>query len=242
MTAQASHHPQSAVLSVDDIHTYYGLRHILQGVSLEIGAGEVVSLIGRNGAGKSTMLRSIIGLKKPKSGRVMFLGEDITPLAPHRVAARGIGLVPQGGGIFPDISVMENLLFSPVKRSGEWDLKRVLALFPRLDERRNQRGRTLSGGEQKMLAMARALVMNPRLLLMDEPSEALAPLFVREVGRIVKEIGKTGMSVLLIEQNIPLALSSSNRCYVFNKGRVVYQSTPDKLRADHDAMQQYLGV
>jgi branched-chain amino acid transport system ATP-binding protein len=242
MIAPASHDARSPILRVEELHTYYGLRHILQGVTLEIGPSEVASLIGRNGAGKSTMLRSIIGLKKPKSGRVVFLDEDITPLAPHHVAARGIGLVPQGGGVFPDISVMENLLFSPVKRSGEWDLKRVLALFPRLDERRNQRGRTLSGGEQKMLAVARALVMNPRLLLMDEPSEALAPLFVREIGRIVQEISKMGMSVLLIEQNIPLALSSSHRCYVFNKGRVVYQATPDKLRADHDAMQQYLGV
>jgi branched-chain amino acid transport system ATP-binding protein len=242
MTEPVFHSSRSTVLRVEDIHTYYGLRHILQGVSLEIGAGEAVSLIGRNGAGKSTMLRSIIGLKKPKSGRVMFLGEDITLLPAHKVAARGIGLVPQGGGIFPDISVMENLLFSPLKRSGEWDLKRLLTLFPRLDERRNQRGRTLSGGEQKMLSVARALVTNPRLLLMDEPSQALAPMFVREIGRIVREVARAGMSVLLIEQNIPLALSSSDRCYVFNKGRVVYQSTPDKLRADHDAMQQYLGV
>ena len=233
---------QSDVLRLEHVHTYYGARHILQGVTLNINSGEVVALIGRNGAGKSTTLRSIIGLKKPKTGKVLFLDKDITSLAPHRVAALGIGLVPQGGGIFPDISVMENLMFSPVKREGEWDLRRVLTLFPRLEERRNQRGKTLSGGEQKMLAVARALVMNPKLLLMDEPSEALAPLFVREIGQIIREIAKTGVSVLLVEQNIPLALSASNRCYVFNKGRVVYQATPDVLRVNQDVMHQYLGV
>lgn len=233
---------QPNVLRLEDVHSYYGPRHILQGVTMNVDAGEVVALIGRNGAGKSTALRSIIGLKKPKAGRVLFLGEDITPLPPHRVAALGMGLVPQGGGIFPDISVMENLMFSPVKRPGEWDLRRVLTLFPRLEERRNQRGRTLSGGEQKMLAVARALVMNPKLMLMDEPSEALAPLFVREIGRIIREIASTGVSVLLVEQNIPLALSASSRCYVFNKGRVVFQAPPDVLRANPDVMHQYLGV
>lgn len=233
---------QSSVLLVDDVQVYYGPRHILQGVTLGVGGGEVVGLIGRNGAGKSTALRTIIGLKKPKSGRVIFQGADITPLAPHVIAGLGIGLVPQGGGIFPDISVIENVMFSPVKRPGDWDVKRVLELFPRLGERRNQRGRTLSGGEQKMLAVARALVMNPRLLLMDEPSEALAPMFVREIGRILREITKTGVSVLLVEQNIPLALTASNRCYVFNKGRAVYHATPDALRANPDVMHRYLGV
>jgi branched-chain amino acid transport system ATP-binding protein len=209
---------------------------------MDVGAGQVVSLIGRNGSGKSTTLRSVIGLKKPKAGKVMFEGRDITPLAPHVIAGLGISLVPQGGGIFPDISVMDNLTFSPVKRPGEWNVSRALALFPILEERRNNRGRNLSGGEQKMLAVARALVMNPKLLLMDEPSEALSPLFVREIGRIVREIAKSGVSVLLVEQNIPLALSASCRCYVFNKGRAVFHATPNALRANHDVMQQYLGV
>ena len=230
------------VLQIDDIHTYYGSRHILQGVALDIDEGEVVSLIGRNGAGKSTMLRSVIGLKRPKAGRVFYLGEDITNLAPHQIARLGIGLVPQGGGIFPDISVMENILFSPVRRPGQWTLERVLQLFPRLEERKNNRGRNLSGGEQKMLAMARALMMNPLLLLMDEPSEGLAPLFVQEVGRIVGEISKQGVSVLLVEQNLSLALSAGNRCYVFNKGRAVYSAPPDVLRANKEVMHQYLGV
>jgi branched-chain amino acid transport system ATP-binding protein len=233
---------QFSVLLLDDVHVYYGPRHVLQGVTLGVGAGEVVGLIGRNGAGKSTALRSIIGLKKPKPGRVLFEGVDVTPLAPHIIARLGVGLVPQGGGIFPDISVIENVMFSPVKRHGDWNAKRVLELFPRLEERRNQRGRNLSGGEQKMLAVARALVMNPKLLLMDEPSEALAPMFVREVGRIIREIAKSGVSVLLVEQNIPLALSVSNRCYVFNKGRAVYHATPDVLRENQEVMHQYLGV
>lgn len=230
------------ILYIDDIHTYYGVRHILQGVTLDIGQGEVVSLIGRNGAGKSTMLRSVMGLKTPKSGRIIYLGSEITRLPPHRIAHLGIGLVPQGGGIFPDISVLDNILFSPVKRPGQWTLERIFALFPRLEERIRNRGRNLSGGEQKMLAMARALMMNPRLLLMDEPSEGLAPLFVQEVGRIVTEISKQGVSVLLVEQNLSLAMSAGHRCYVFNKGRAVYNAPPNVLRANKEVMRQYLGV
>lgn len=233
---------RTPILQIEDIHTYYGTRHILQGVNIEVGEGEVVSLVGRNGAGKSTMLRSVIGLKKPKTGRVLFLGQDITPLAPHAIAHLGISLVPQGGGIFPDISVMENLMFSPVRRPGDWTVKRILGLFPRLEERQRNRGRTLSGGEQKMLAMGRALMMNPRLLLMDEPSEGLAPLFVQEVGRMVGEISKAGVSVLLVEQNLNLAFSAGDRCYVFNKGRAVYNASPAELRADKSIMLQYLGV
>lgn len=230
------------ILYIDDIHTYYGVRHILQGVTLDVGQGEVVSLIGRNGAGKSTMLRSVMGLKTPKSGRVIYLGSEITRLPPHKIAHLGIGLVPQGGGIFPDISVFDNILFSPVRRPGQWTLDRIFALFPRLEERRHNRGRNLSGGEQKMLAMARALMMNPRLLLMDEPSEGLAPLFVQEVGRIVAEISKQGVSVLLVEQNLSLAMSAGHRCYVFNKGRAVYNAPPAVLRANKEVMHQYLGV
>jgi branched-chain amino acid transport system ATP-binding protein len=228
------------MLQVEDIHTYYGDSHILQGVSLKVNDGELVCLVGRNGAGKTTTIRSIIGFNKPRAGRVVFDGKDLTGQAPFRIAGNGIGLVPQGRRIFPDLSVQENLLFA--HKRGSWDLNKVYQVFPRLKERQKNRGDQLSGGEQQMLAIARALLMNPKLILMDEPSEGLAPLIVREIGRIIKDVKTEGLSVLLVEQNLGLGLSVADRCYVLNKGQIVYESSPDELRQNEQIKHQYLGV
>ena len=230
------------MLQVEDVHTYYGDSHILQGVSLTVGSGELVCLVGRNGAGKTTTIRSIIGFNKPRAGKVVFDGKDTTGLPPYRIAGLGIGLVPQGRRIFPDLSVQENLLFAHNKKRGSWDLNKVYQVFPRLKERQRNRGDQLSGGEQQMLAIARALLMNPSLILMDEPSEGLAPLIVREIGRIIKEVKGEGLSVLLVEQNLALGLSVADRCYVLNKGQIVYESSPDELRQNEQVKHQYLGV
>jgi branched-chain amino acid transport system ATP-binding protein len=229
------------MLQVQDIHTYYGDSHILQGVSLQVNDGELVCLVGRNGAGKTTTIRSIIGFNKPRAGQVTFDGKDLTGQAPFRIANMGIGLVPQGRRIFPDLSVQENLLFAHNKR-GSWDLNKIYQVFPRLKERQRNRGDQLSGGEQQMLAIARALLMNPKLILMDEPSEGLAPLIVREIGRIIKDVKTEGLSVLLVEQNLALGLSVADRCYVLNKGHIVYESSPDELRQNDQVKHQYLGV
>jgi len=228
------------MLQVEDIHTYYGDSHILQGVSLNVNSGELVCLVGRNGAGKTTTIRSIIGFNKPRAGHIVFENKDVTGLPPYRIAGLGIGLVPQGRRIFPDLSVQENLLFA--HRKGPWNLNKVYQVFPRLKERQKNRGDQLSGGEQQMLAIARALLMNPALMLMDEPSEGLAPLIVREIGRIIKEVKPEGLSVLLVEQNLALGLSVADRCYVLNKGHIVYESSPDELRQNDQVKHQYLGV
>jgi branched-chain amino acid transport system ATP-binding protein len=229
------------MLALEAIHTYYGDSHILQGVSLEVGAGELVCLLGRNGAGKTTTIRSIIGFNRPRAGRVTFNGRDITGQAPYRIAAGGVGLVPQGRRIFPDLTVRENLVFAASKR-GPWDLAKVYRLFPRLEERQQNRGNQLSGGEQQMLAIGRALLMNPTLMLMDEPSEGLAPLIVREIGRIIADLKQSGMAILLAEQNLALALGVADRCYILSKGQAVHACTADELRHDEQVKHQYLGV
>lgn len=230
------------MLSVEEIHTYYGTSHILHGVSLTVQPGELVSLLGRNGAGKTTTIRSIIGFTRPRSGHVRLDGLEITRLPPHRIARQGIGLVPQGRRIFPDLSVQENLLLGATRGGGAWDLARVYRTFPRLEERKGNRGDQLSGGEQQMLAIARALMLNPRLLLMDEPSEGLAPLIVHEIGEIIRGIKAEGLSVLLVEQNLGLGLSVADRCYVLNKGQIVFESSPDVLQKSEDVKRRYLGV
>lgn len=228
-------------LKVEDIHTYYGESHILQGVSLHVSAGELVCLMGRNGAGKTTTIRSIIGYNAPRSGRVILQGQDITGRPPYEIAGLGIGLVPQGRRIFPDLTVHENLTFAATGK-GSWTVERAHKVFPRLMERRNNRGHELSGGEQQMLAIARALLMNPKLVLMDEPSEGLAPLMVNEVARIIGELKEEGLAILLVEQNLALGLSVADRCYVLNKGQVVFESSPEQLRANEQIKTQYLGV
>ncbi|GAC1313038.1 MAG: ABC transporter ATP-binding protein [Chloroflexota bacterium] len=231
----------AALLTLDGVHTYYGESHVLHGVSLEVRPGELVSLLGRNGAGKTTTMRSIMGLNTPRSGHVMLQGKDVTHAAPHRRAAAGIGLVPQGRRIFAPLSVRENLVFAQRKGS-EWTLDKIYELFPRLKERQDIRGTSLSGGEQQMLAIGRALLMNPRLLLMDEPSEGLAPLIVKEIGRVISDLKTAGIAILLAEQNLALALSVADRCYVLNKGQVVHSARPAELRRDDDVKRRFLGV
>jgi branched-chain amino acid transport system ATP-binding protein len=230
------------VLSVDSIHTYYGDSHVLQGVSLELQPGELVCLFGRNGAGKTTTVRSIIGFSRPRSGSVRFAGQDVTGMAPERIAKLGVGLVPQGHKIFRDLTVQENLQFAARPKKGPWDVARAYRAFPRLEERKKNRGDQLSGGEQQMLSLARALLSNPSLLLMDEPSDGLAPLIIREIAQIIAEIKLQGLSVLLVEQNLTLGLSVADRCYVLNKGVTVYEGLPNDLRGDEQIRHRYLGV
>jgi branched-chain amino acid transport system ATP-binding protein len=229
------------VLVVDGIHTYYGESHILQGVSLEVNAGELVALLGRNGAGKTTTMNSIIGFLRPRAGKVLVAGRDVTSKPPYAIASAGVGLVPQGRRIFAPLSVRENLVFAQSAK-GPWTLSRVYELFPRLEERQHQRGNTLSGGEQQMLAIGRALLMNPSLLLMDEPSEGLAPLIVRDIGRIIGELKQSGIAILLAEQNLAMALSVADRCYVLNKGQVVAEEPAESLRDDEELKHRFLGV
>lgn len=229
------------MLSVEGIHTFYGDSHILQGVSLGVEAGELVALLGRNGAGKTTTMRSIIGFNRPRDGRIVFDGRDATRLPPFAMASLGVGLVPQGRRIFAPLSVKENLVFAH-RKGGPWTLERVYELFPRLKERQLIRGTALSGGEQQMLAIGRALLMNPKLLLLDEPSEGLAPMVVREIGHIIGELKSSGMAILLAEQNLSLALSVSDRCYVLNKGQVVHEAPTDQMYTDREIMHRYLGV
>jgi branched-chain amino acid transport system ATP-binding protein len=229
------------VLEVEDIHTYYGESHVLQGVSLTVGAGEVVTILGRNGMGKTTLIRSIVGFTPPRQGRVRLDGEDITRWPSFRMVKLGLALVPQGRRVFPSLSVRENLEVAR-RGQGRWTVERVYEVFPRLHERAGNRANKLSGGEQQMLAIGRALMSNPRLLLMDEPTEGLAPLLVREVGRIIGELKKEGLSILLVEQNLPLALSVGDRVHVLSRGQIVHSGTPAGLLANEEVKSRYLGV
>jgi len=229
------------VLDVEDVHTYYGESHVLQGISLQVAASEVLGILGRNGMGKTTLIRSIIGFTPPRRGRVGFKGQDITRWPPYRMVESGMALVPQGRRVFPSLTVRENL---EVARSGRgpWTLDRVHQLFPRLHERGGNRANKLSGGEQQMLAIGRALMTNPDLLLLDEPTEGLAPLLVLEVGRVIKELKREGLSILLVEQNLPLALSVADRTHILSRGQIVYSARPDELLANEEVKSRYLGV
>ncbi|HET8575460.1 MAG TPA: ABC transporter ATP-binding protein [Methylomirabilota bacterium] len=229
------------MLKVEEVHTYYGDSHVLQGISLTVGAGEVVTILGRNGMGKTTLIRSIVGFTPPRRGRVRFDAEDITRWPPFRMVKLGMALVPQGRRVFPSLSVRENL---EVARGGQghWSVERIYEIFPRLHERAGNRANKLSGGEQQMLAIGRALMSNPRLLLMDEPTEGLAPLLVREVGRVIGELKKEGLSILLVEQNLPLALSVADRVHVLSRGQIVHSGTPEGLMANEEVKTRYLGV
>jgi branched-chain amino acid transport system ATP-binding protein len=229
-----------SMLDVEAIHTYYGDSHVLHGVSLRVAPGEAVALLGRNGAGKTTAIRSIVGFTPPRAGRVVFEGRAIERWPSYRIARSGLALVPQGRRIFAPLSVRENLLLGA--RPEGWTLERVFALFPRLREREQQSGGTLSGGEQQMLAIGRALLTNSRLILLDEPSEGLAPLIVREIGRILLALKAERLSLLLVEQNYHLALRVADRVYVMNKGQIVYEGTPAGLEADEEVKRRYLGV
>lgn len=236
-----------ALLEVHDIHTYYGDSYILQGVSLSADRGQVVAVLGRNGVGKTTLIRSIIGFTPPRQGSITFKGMDITRMPSHRIVRAGMGIVPQSGRIFPSLTVAENLaIASRLRGHGGarrlWSLDKVLALFPRLAERLRQRAEKLSGGEQQMLSWGQALLGNVDLLLMDEPSEGLAPLMVKEVARVIRRLKEEGIAILLVEQNLPLVLGLADRAYVMNKGRVVYEASPDELWRNAEVKARYLGV
>jgi branched-chain amino acid transport system ATP-binding protein len=232
------------MLDVEEIQTYYGDSHVLHGVSLRVRPGEAVALLGRNGAGKTTLIRSIMGFTPPREGRIRLEGEPIHDWPVHRIARQGLALVPQGRRIFAPLTVRENLSLGarPNSQSDGWTLERVFELFPRLRERAAQAGGTLSGGEQQMLAVGRALLTNGRLLLLDEPSEGLAPLIVREIGRILLRLKAERLSILLVEQNYHLALQIADRVYVMSKGQSVYEGTPAELGANEDVKRRYLGV
>ncbi len=230
------------MLELSDVHTYYGESHVLQGITLSVGPGEVVTILGRNGMGKTTLMRSIIGFTPPRRGRVRFKGDDITRWPPYRMVERGMALVPQGRRVFASLTVRENLEVARRGQSGRWTLPRVLELFPRLGDRVQSRANKLSGGEQQMLAIGRALMTDPDLLLMDEPTEGLAPLLVREVGRVIAELKREGLSILLVEQNLPLALSVADRVHILSRGQNVHSSRPAELMANEEVKSRYLGV
>jgi len=234
-----------AVLRVDDIHTYYGTIHALKGISLEIREGEIVTLIGANGAGKSTTLRSINGLNRPREGRIVFQGRDITQTPPHDVVKLGISQSPEGRRLFPHMSVYENLEMGafqrPDRKNLREDFDRVFTLFPRLAERRSQKAGTMSGGEQQMCAIGRALMARPKLLMLDEPSMGLAPIFVERIFEIVKEINEQGTTILLVEQNALMALDTAHRGYVLETGRIALADDAKALRENERVRKAYLG-
>src|SRR3984957_1211581 len=231
----------TAALTADGLHTYYGKSHILHGVSLEAAEGQVTALLGRNGAGKTTTLRSLMGLTPPREGKVTIFGTQTTRLPPFRIAALGVGYVPEGRRVFANLTVDENLRV-PLERPGQWTTDSVYKLFPRLKERKSNRGRQLSGGEQEMLSIARALLINPKLLILDEPSQGLAPLIVREVFRIVTKMRAEGISVLLVEQNVRMSLEVADHAYVLDDGHVVYSGPARELAADEARVQSLAGA
>ena len=235
-----------AMLEVENIHAYYGNIHALRGISLHVEKGEIVTLIGANGAGKSTTLKSISKLIQPQSGRIILEGEDITDTPPHELVYKGITMVPEGRGVFAKLSVEENLEMGAFSRSDTQGIKqsfeRVYTLFPRLKERRSQIAGTLSGGEQQMLATGRALMTSPRLMLMDEPSMGLAPILVESTFEIIKSINQEGTTILLVEQNATMAFSVANRGYVLQTGEIVLHDTADALRKNEMVQKAYLGM
>jgi len=232
----------TAALTAEGLHTYYGKSHILHGVSLEVAEGKITALLGRNGAGKTTTLRSLMGLTPAREGKITIFGEDTTHWPTFRIAAQGgVGYVPEGRRIFANLSVEENLKV-PLERGGPWTVERIYLLFPRLEERKLNRGRQLSGGEQEMLSIGRALLLNPRLLILDEPSQGLAPLIVREVFRIVQQMKAEGISVLLVEQNARMSLEIADDAYVLDDGIVVYSGPARELAADEARVRALAGA
>jgi branched-chain amino acid transport system ATP-binding protein len=231
----------SASLEAEGLHTYYGKSHILHGVSLKVAEGKITALLGRNGAGKTTTLRSLMGLTPAREGRVTIFGADTTRWPPYRIAASGVGYVPEGRRIFANLSVDENLKV-PCERKGPWTAERIYTLFPRLAERKENRGRQLSGGEQEMLSIGRALLLNPQLLILDEPSQGLAPLIVREVFTIVSKMRDEGISVLLVEQNARMSLEIADFAYVLDDGSIVHSGPASELAADEARVQALAGA
>ena len=237
------------LLEVKDLNTFYGASHVLQGISLNVAQGELVALLGRNGMGKSTTLKTIMGLVKPKSGSVIFEGMEITGFPPFKAAQAGIGYVPEERRIFPELTVLDNLLLgvkggkiADPNNPNVWTIDRIFSHFPKLKERTHQQGRFLSGGEQQMLSIGRSLMGNPRLLLVDEPTEGLAPIMVQEVRNVLEEINKAGVSILLVEHNLKVALSLAHRVYLMGKAHVGYQGSVEELRNNHEVRAKFLEV
>ena len=231
------------MLDLEDVNSYYGDSHILHGVSLVVREGEVVCLLGRNGAGKTTTILTIMGYLKPRPGRILYNGRDIAALPPYAVARLGFGFVPQERGIFPSLTVRENLtVFARAGNKGRWTLERIYALFPNLCERQRNLGFQLSGGEQQMLSIARALMLNPSLLLLDEPSEGLAPMIVQEIIAVLKSLKQEGLAILLVEQNLRTALAVADRHHVMNKGEICFSGDSAALAGNDFVLRNYLSV
>ncbi len=232
-----------AILEIRDIHSYYGNAYVLQGLSLQLEEGQILGLLGRNGAGKTTLVNAIVGFNPPRRGKIIFKGADVTLASSFDIARRGIGLVPQGRRVFPSLSIEENLLVAErsAGRRG-WNLKRVYAMFSQLEERRHQRASTLSGGEQQMLAIGRGLMTNPDCLIMDEPSEGLAPIIIQAVCEAITKLKQEGVSILLVEQNAALAIKLIDYVHVMSRGKVVYSAPPEALWVNEEVKSRYLGI
>jgi branched-chain amino acid transport system ATP-binding protein len=222
------------MLRLEALHTYYGRGHILQGVDLDVAAGETAAVLGRNGVGKTTMLRSVVGLSRPRRGRVLLAGTDVAGWPPHRIVRLGVGYVPEGRMIFPDLTVVENIQVAQRVPAKQWTIERLFEIFPALAERRRSKGAQLSGGEQQMLAVARALVTDPRIILLDEPSQGLAPLVVEELVRLIRRLRGEGVSFLLVEQNLKLAEAVADVVYVMVKGQTVYRAPLERFMAERE--------
>ena len=232
------------MIEVRDLHTYRGINYVLQGVNLQIGDGACTVLLGRNGMGKTTLVHTIMGLIRPRSGRITLDDEELVGKQPFQIAQRGLGLIPQGRRIFPSLTIEENLTLAArgTASSGAWTLERLYDLFPNLKDRRRNRGGQLSGGEQQMLAVGRALLTNPRLLLMDEPSEGLAPVIVERIGEIIADLRRSGLSIFLVEQNYGLAIDSADLVYILSNGQVVWQGTTSELERTAEVRETHLGI
>jgi branched-chain amino acid transport system ATP-binding protein len=232
-----------SILDVQDMHTYYGDSYVLQGLSLTLDQGQILGVLGRNGVGKTTLVNSIVGFTPPRRGKVIFKGHDVTATSSFATVRLGLGLVPQGRRVFPSLSVVENLLVAAQHSDRQgWHLERVYSLFPRLAERRWQRAKTLSGGEQQMLAIGRGLMTNPDCLLMDEPSEGLAPVIIQHLWEVIGQLKREGLSILLVEQNVSLALQLVDYVHVLSKGQIVHSCLPQDLWANEAIKTQYLGI
>lgn len=230
------------MLKLKEVNSFYGSSHILHGVNLEVKEGQVVTLLGRNGMGKTTTMHSIIGFVKKVQGEILFEGQNLASLQSHQIAKKGIGIVPQGRRIFPNLTVTENLTVFANKKKGDWNLEKIFHYFPRLKEREKSYAGTLSGGEQSMLSIGRALMRNPKILLLDEPTEGLSPLMVSEVMDVLLKLKESGMSMLLVEQNISTALRIADDVYILSKGKVVYHDNPDELKNNMDIAYQHLAL